>query len=58
MSPLSGLHTNDSLNVKDDSGKVLINVNHNKDDPDIFLHKTIGDNLKPHQVRVILKAIT
>lgn len=53
-----GLHTNDSLNVPNSNNKVLVNVNHIKDDKDIFLHPSIGNNLKPHQVSILKSYIS
>ena len=47
---LRGLHMNDDLNVPDQNGQVLVNVNHPPDDVDIYLNPFIGRNIKPHQI--------
>lgn len=46
----SGMHTNDAYNLPDESGRVLVNVGHPGDDPDIFLAPQIARVIKPHQV--------
>ncbi|XP_030827924.1 helicase ARIP4-like [Strongylocentrotus purpuratus] len=45
-----GLHTNDEANVPDIHGRVLVNVNHPPDDPDIYLPDHIARAVKPHQI--------
>ena len=45
-----GSHTNDNLNQANDIGKVLVNVGHPVDEPDIFLPPQITRAVKPHQV--------
>nr|XP_054751572.1 helicase ARIP4-like [Lytechinus pictus]XP_054751573.1 helicase ARIP4-like [Lytechinus pictus] len=45
-----GMHTNDETNVPDVHGRVLVNVNHPPDDPDIYLPNHIAQAVKPHQV--------
>ena len=47
---LRGLHMNDDLNVPDQNGQVLVNVNHPPDDVDIYLNPFIGRNIKSHQI--------
>jgi len=46
----SGMHTNDAYNLPDESGRVLVNVGHPGDDPDIFLAPQIARVIKPHQI--------
>lgn len=46
----SGSHVNDSLNVRDHLGRVLVNVNHPASDPDIFLSSRLAKAVKPHQI--------
>lgn len=46
----SGMHTNDETNVPDINGRVLVNVNHPPDEPDIYLSDYIARAVKPHQV--------
>ena len=45
-----GAHINDDLNCLDDLGRVLVNVDHPADDPDIFLPPQVAKAIKPHQV--------
>jgi hypothetical protein len=45
-----GAHINDDFNRADDKGRVLVNVGHPADDPDIFLSPQITRAIKPHQV--------
>ena len=45
-----GLHTDDSLNQPDSQGRVLVNVHHPPDDPDIYLAPQIARRVKPHQI--------
>ncbi len=40
----------DELNVPDEFGRILINVGHPPEDPDIFLAPKIAKTIKPHQV--------
>jgi SNF2 family DNA or RNA helicase len=47
---LRGLHMNDDLNVPDQNGQVLVNVNHPPDDVDIYLNPFISRNIKSHQI--------
>lgn len=46
----SGAHTNDCFNQPDEEGRVLVNVGHPPEDPDIFLAPQIAKVIKPHQV--------
>ncbi|KAL3268191.1 hypothetical protein HHI36_007317 [Cryptolaemus montrouzieri] len=46
----SGMHTNDEFNQPDAEGRVLINVGHPENDPDIFLAPQIARIIKPHQI--------
>jgi len=47
----SGNHVNDALNQCDASGRVLVNIGHPANEPDIFLAPQIAAAVKPHQVR-------
>lgn len=47
----AGNHINDALNVHDDFGRVLVNIGHPSDEPDIFLAPQIARYIKKHQVR-------
>lgn len=46
----SGLHVNDTYNVPDDQGRVVINIGHPEGEPDIFLAPQIARVIKPHQI--------
>lgn len=46
----SGMHTNDAYNQPDESGRVLINVGHPENEPDVFLAPQIARIIKPHQI--------
>lgn len=46
----TGMHTNDAYNQPDDSGRVLINVGHPENEPDVFLAPQIARIIKPHQI--------
>jgi len=46
----SGNHVNDALNQCDCSGRVLVNIGHPPDEPDVFLPPQIAAAVKPHQV--------
>merc|ERR1719239_2157607 len=46
----SGMHVNDALNPRHSDGSVLVNVNHSKTDPDIFLAPQLAAAIKPHQI--------
>lgn len=46
----SGMHTNDAYNLPDESGRVLINVGHPNNEPDVFLAPQIARIIKPHQI--------
>ncbi|XP_068630866.1 uncharacterized protein [Battus philenor] len=46
----SGLHVNDSYNIPDEQGRVLINIGHPETEEDIFLAPQIARIIKPHQI--------
>lgn len=46
----SGMHVDDKFNVPNEDGRVLINVAHPTDEPDIFLPPQIARIVKPHQI--------
>lgn len=46
----SGMHTNDAYNLPDESGRVLVNVGHPDNEPDVFLAPQIARVIKPHQI--------
>ncbi|KAL1497297.1 hypothetical protein ABEB36_008285 [Hypothenemus hampei] len=46
----SGMHTNDVFNQPDEQGRVLVNVGHSEDDPDVFVAPQIAKIIKPHQI--------
>lgn len=46
----SGQHVNDEFNQPDLLGRVLVNVGHPPDEPDVFLAPQIARAVKPHQV--------
>lgn len=50
----SGSHVNDTFNVPDAQGRVLVNVGHPAEDPDIFLAPHLARIVKPHQVSLLL----
>ena len=45
-----GVHMDDELNVPNENGLVLVNVNHPAEDQDVFLLPFSSRNVKPHQV--------
>ena len=45
-----GSHTDDALNTPDAEGRVLLNVAHPPEDPDIYLAPQIAQKVKPHQI--------
>ena len=45
-----GMHMDDSLNIPDSSGRVLVNLNHPSHDMDIYLLPFLARNVKPHQI--------
>ncbi|RWS14079.1 helicase ARIP4-like protein [Dinothrombium tinctorium] len=45
-----GVHTDDSLNVPDEQGRVLVNVGHNDDEIPVYLPPHLARHLKPHQI--------
>ena len=48
--PDNGLHTDDRFNTPDAQGRVLINIAHPDEDPDIFLSPYLSRHVKPHQI--------
>ncbi|CAJ1055499.1 helicase ARIP4-like isoform X2 [Xyrichtys novacula] len=46
----SGAHTNDTLNCPDSEGRVLVNVNHQDTEEDIFLLPQLARAVKSHQI--------
>ena len=48
----SGVHSNDAYNKPDAYGRVLVNIAHPPDEPDIFLADHLSRTVKPHQVGV------
>ncbi|XP_055602196.1 uncharacterized protein LOC129750991 [Uranotaenia lowii] len=46
----SGMHVNDTYNVPDDQGRVVINVGHTENEDDIYLAPQIARIIKPHQI--------
>lgn len=46
----SGLHVNDTYNIPDEQGRVLINIGHPENEEDIFLAPQIARVIKPHQI--------
>lgn len=46
-----GSHINDDFNCADEKGRVLVNVGHPAEDPDIYLTPQVARAIKPHQVR-------
>lgn len=45
-----GIHMSDELNMPDAEGRVLVNVNHPPNDPDVFLLPFLAKNIKSHQI--------
>lgn len=50
---LKNVHMNDSFNVPDENGMVLINVNHPREDPDLYLIPFLARHVKPHQIGAV-----
>lgn len=46
----SGLHVKDSYNTPNSDGKVVVNIGHPEDEPDIFVAPQIEKIIKPHQI--------
>lgn len=44
------MHTNDEFNQPDEQGRVLVNVGHPEEDPDVFVAPQISRIIKPHQI--------
>ncbi|VVC92839.1 unnamed protein product [Leptidea sinapis] len=47
---VDSLHVNDTYNVPDEQGRVLINIGHPENEEDIFLAPQIARVIKPHQI--------
>lgn len=45
-----GAHINDAVNLPDSMGRVLVNVGHPPEDPDVFLAPQLAPIVKPHQI--------
>ncbi|KAM8830465.1 helicase ARIP4-like isoform 2-T3 [Synchiropus picturatus] len=45
-----GTHTTDAINLRDQQGRVLVNVNHPDTDVDMFLLPQLARAVKPHQI--------
>nr|XP_057940254.1 helicase ARIP4-like isoform X2 [Doryrhamphus excisus] len=50
VSDQSGMHANDDFNCPDDHGRVLVNLNHQLTEEDIFLSPQLARAVKPHQI--------
>ncbi|XP_034549460.1 helicase ARIP4 [Notolabrus celidotus] len=46
----SGAHINDTLNLPDAQGRVLVNINHPAEETDIYLAPQLAKAVKPHQI--------
>lgn len=46
----SGAHINDTLNLPDAQGRVLVNINHPAEEKDIYLAPQLAKAVKPHQI--------
>lgn len=46
----SGMHTNDEFNQPDEQGRVVVNIGHPENEPDVFLAPQIARIIKPHQI--------
>lgn len=46
----SGAHINDTLNLPDAHGQVLVNINHPAEEKDVYLAPQLARAVKPHQV--------
>ena len=51
----SGLHVNDTLNVRDPEGRVLVNLARPGADPDVYLADQLASCVKPHQVTYLFQ---
>lgn len=49
----SGSHVNDTVNLPDAFGRVLVNINHPPNEKDLFLAPQLAQVVKPHQVRAL-----
>ncbi|XP_064483480.1 helicase ARIP4-like [Ornithodoros turicata] len=43
-------HMNDAINMPDEQGRVLVNVGHPPEEPDVFLAPQLAGIVKPHQI--------
>lgn len=46
----SGSHVNDTVNLPDAFGRVLVNINHPPNEKDLFLAPQLAQVVKPHQI--------
>ena len=46
----AGSHINDAFNRRDSYGRVIVNIGHPSEDPDIYLAPQVARVIKPHQV--------
>lgn len=46
----SGLHVNDAYNKPDSEGRVVVNIGHSPNEPDIYVAPQIARVIKPHQI--------
>ncbi|GAB0087485.1 uncharacterized protein DMENIID0001_017940 [Sergentomyia squamirostris] len=46
----SGLHVKDAYNIPDDQGRVIINIGHPENEPDVFVAPQVARVIKPHQI--------
>ena len=47
---LQRLHVDDRVNIPDENGNILANINHPTNDPDLYIPKHLCSILKPHQI--------
>lgn len=50
---LKNVHLNDNFNLPDENGMVLVNVNHPREDPDLYLIPFLARHVKPHQIGAV-----
>lgn len=46
----SGMHTNDEFNQPDEQGRVVVNIGHPEDEPDVYIAPQLARVIKPHQI--------
>lgn len=46
----SGLHVNDTYNIPDSQGRVVVNIGHPENESDIYVAPQIARIIKPHQI--------